>query len=175
MMGETEESNAVREYFIKLREFVRDNQHLISQAIQNKQKLHKYAGFHSIYFFAAKKNSSIFKLGKSKNIVTRLSNYNTGRIQDIDLDYFALVVDQHIVETCLKDALKNYQKIKNREIYQVDPNLIKRIITRCYKATTSKKDNRNLYREIADLFGMYVYTKNNPSVKPYIVLDKHVK
>jgi phage anti-repressor protein len=138
MMGETEESNAVREYFIKLREFIRDNQHLIYQAIENKKKLHKYSGLDSIYFFAAKKKSNIFKIGKSKNIIARLSNYNTGRIED------------------------------------VDPKLLKRVVYKCYKDNISKKDNQQLYREIADLLGMYIYTKNNPKVKPYVVIGKNI-
>jgi phage anti-repressor protein len=60
MTGDTEEANTVRLYFIKLREFIRDKQHLIYQAIENKKQLHKYKGFDTIYFFAVKKNSSIF-------------------------------------------------------------------------------------------------------------------
>jgi len=37
MTGDTEEANTVRLYFIKLREFIRDNQHFIYQAIENKK------------------------------------------------------------------------------------------------------------------------------------------
>lgn len=174
MTGETEESNTVREYFIKLREFIRDNQHLIYQAIENKKRLHKYRGFDSIYFFAAKKNSKIFKIGKSKDIVMRLSNYNIGRIDDVDLEYYALVSNQDLIETCIKDTLKTYQKIKGREIYQVDPKLLKRVVYKCYKNNISKEDNLDLYQEISNLLGMYVYIKNNPQIKPYVIIGKNI-
>lgn len=38
MSGDTPESYTIRQYFIELREFIRDNQHLIYQAIENKKK-----------------------------------------------------------------------------------------------------------------------------------------
>ncbi len=52
MAGNTEQSELVRLYFVKLREFIYENQILIFQALDNNQDLRKYAGFETIYFFA---------------------------------------------------------------------------------------------------------------------------
>lgn len=174
MTGDTEKANEVRLYFIKLRKFIRDNQHLIYQAIENKKKLHKYKGFDTIYFFAVKKHSNIFKIGKSKNIVKRLSNYNVGRIYEVDLHYLALVKNKDLIENCMKESLHKFQKIKNKEIYEVDPKTIKNIAYKCYKQNVSYKDNEDLYEEISNLMGMYVYIKNNPDVKPYVIIGKDI-
>lgn len=48
------------------------NQHLIYQAIENKRALHKYRVCDTIYFFAIKKNSTIFKIGKTSDIVEEI-------------------------------------------------------------------------------------------------------
>ncbi len=37
MSGDSEESETIRMYFVKLREFLTENQHLIYQAISNKK------------------------------------------------------------------------------------------------------------------------------------------
>ena len=44
MSGDSEKSESVRMYFIKLREFLVENQHLIYQALDNKVNLEKYRG-----------------------------------------------------------------------------------------------------------------------------------
>ena len=52
MNSETSQAETVRSYFVKLREFIVENQHLIYQAIENKQDLSIYRGYETIYFFA---------------------------------------------------------------------------------------------------------------------------
>jgi hypothetical protein len=69
MSGETQQSEIVRLYFIKLREFIVENQKMIFQAIENKDDLNKYRGYESIYFFAAdERKPNIFKVGRTGKI-----------------------------------------------------------------------------------------------------------
>lgn len=53
MSGDSKKSETVRNYFVKLREFLTDNQKIIYQTMTNKDELKKYSGFECIYFFAA--------------------------------------------------------------------------------------------------------------------------
>lgn len=53
MSVDSEKSETIRMYFIKLREFMTENQHLIIQAMEKKQNLNKYSGYESIYFFCS--------------------------------------------------------------------------------------------------------------------------
>ena len=171
MSGYTIESESVRIYFSKIREFITENQNVIFQAIEKKAddiKIYKNLG--TIYFFAADKRN--FKIGKTTNIIKRLQNYNVGRIKEVELKYLALVKNETLIEKCMKSKLEPFQKFKNKEIYEVSPEKIKKIIDKCYCDNVSKKENMELYEEIANLLGMYAYTKDKINIKPFIIIDK---
>ena len=173
MGGDTQKSESVRNYFVKLREFLTENQKLIYQSMSNYEDLNKYAGYETIYFFAVdNRKNNIFKIGRTKDIVHRLRNYNVGRIKDIELKYLALVKNSVVIENCMKLKLEKNQLINNREIYKVDPNYLKKIIDDCYCKYVSKNKNNNLYEEISNLLGLYAYTKDKINIKPYIIIDK---
>jgi phage anti-repressor protein len=175
MGGDSEKSEVVRMYFIKLREFLTENQHLIYQAMENKKELNKYSGYESIYFFAVDdRKKDIFKVGRTADIVQRLRNYNVGRIKGIELKYFALVSNSLLIEKCIKLALDNNKIYKNKEIFKVEPQKLKQIIDECYCKYVSKKQNTNLYEEISNLLGLYAYTKDKVNIKPYIIIGKNL-
>ena len=51
--------------------------------MENKVDLDKYRGYDSIYFFAVdERKPELLKVGKTKDIVLRLRNYNVGRIKE---------------------------------------------------------------------------------------------
>ena len=78
MTGDSTKSEAVGMYFIKLREFLVENQQLIYQAMENKINLDKYRGYDSIYFFAVdERNPELFKIGITKDIVLHLLTFQT--------------------------------------------------------------------------------------------------
>ena len=119
MSGDSLQSNVIKSYFIKIREFVTNNRNIISQAM-NKHKIYlkKFANFQTIYFFVSKKdNPDIFKIGKTSNIINRLKNYNVGRYPIIDLKYLAIVSNANLIESCVKLKLKSKQVEKNKELY----------------------------------------------------------
>ncbi len=172
MSGDSAKSETVRMYFVKLREFLSDNQHLIYQAIENKNELTKYSGFESIYFFAVDERKMNWKIGRTEDIVKRLRNYNVGRIKEIDLKYFALVKNPLIIEKCIKLKLKKNQVLENKEIYKSEPQIIKKIITECYCKYVPENKNKELYEEITNLLGIYAYTKDKTNIKPYVIIGK---
>jgi hypothetical protein len=171
MASDSEKSEVVRLYFSKLRKFISENQHAIFQAMEKKaDDLKLFDNMNTIYFFAVDKRK--FKIGKSAGIVKRLRNYNIGRIKEIEFKYLALVKNKDLIEKCMKVNLKPYQVIKNREIYEIDPIRIKKVIDKCYCDNVSKKENLELYEEISNLLGMYAYIKDKINIKPYIIIDK---
>jgi phage anti-repressor protein len=174
MSGDSANSETVRMYFIKLREFISTNQHLIFQAIENKNELKKYEGFETIYFFAVDNKKMNWKVGKTGDIVQRLRNYNVGRIKEVDLKYLAIVKNQLLIEKCVKLELKDNQVIENREIYKTDAKTLKNIITECYCKYVSENQNKDLYEELANLLGIYAYTKDKTHIKPYVIIGKDI-
>jgi predicted GIY-YIG superfamily endonuclease len=171
MNSETSQAEIVRLYFVKLREFIVENQHLIYQAIENKQDLSIYRGYESIYFFAVdNRKKNIFKVGRTQDIIQRLRNYNIGRIKEVELKYFALVKNPLLIEKCIKLKLEKNLYFEDREIYTVELNKLKKIIDECYCKFVSRQQNEELYKEISDLLGLYAYTKNKINIKPYVII-----
>ena len=122
-----------------------------------------------IFLLLTDRNPNIFKVGRSSDIVQRLRNYNVGRINEIELKYFALVRNSLLIEKCIKFALD-----KNKEIFKVEPHILKKIIDECYCKNVSKKQNMILYEEISNLLGLYTYTKDKVHINPYIIIGKNL-
>ncbi len=172
MSGNSDRSEDVREYFVKLREFLVENQHIIYQSMEQKEDLKKYSTYESIYFFAVdERHSNLFKIGRTIDIMKRLRNYNVGRVKDIELKYFAIVENSFLIEKCVKMNLKNKQVFDKKEIYHTTPEYIKQVIDKCYCKYVSKKENDQLYKELGDILGLYAYTKDKVNIKPYIIIN----
>jgi hypothetical protein len=168
-------SETIKLYFIKLRQFITNNHELIYQALENKDELDIYSGYESIYFIAIdERKPNILKIGRTNDIVKRLRNYNVGRIKEVDLKYFALVRNPLLIENCIKLTLKNKKVIPNREIFNITPTKLKKIIDKCYCLNTSSKKNEQLYKEVSDLLGLYAYTKDKINIKPYIIIGNAI-
>jgi hypothetical protein len=141
--------------------------------METKIDLDKYRGYDSIYFFAAdERNPDLLKVGKTKDIVLRLRNYNVGRIKEVELKYFALVKNSLLIEKCIKLKLKANQVFENKEIFRVEPKTLKKVIEECYCKYVSSKKNEEMYEDISHLLGLYAYTKDKVHIKPYVVIGK---
>ncbi len=173
MSGDSIKSESVRHYFVKLREFLTENQKLIYQSLSNKDELKKYIGFECIYFFAADGKKNLLKVGITEDIISRLKTYNVGRIREVELKYLAIVKNAKLIEKCIKLKLKNQQFYENREIYEIDPAKLKKIIINCYCKYVTKKENDTMYDELSQLAGLYAYIKNKKNIKPYIIINKN--
>jgi 23S rRNA maturation mini-RNase III len=175
MSGDSKQSEVVRMYFTKLREFITDNQRVIYQAMNKKNDLKIYNKMDTIYFFAAdERKQDILKVGKSSKIVERLRNYNVGRIKEVELKYVALVKNPLLIEKCIKLLLKKKQVVSGKELFEIDPKILKKVIDECYCKHVSVKENKDLYNEISNLLGMYVYVKDKLNIKPYIIIGKNL-
>ena len=95
-------------------------------------------------------------------------------MQEIDLKYLALVKNKILIENCMKLKLIKNQVIKYREIYEIEPQKLKKIINDCYCKHVNKKENDELYIELSNLLGMYTYIKNKINIKPYIIIGNQL-
>jgi hypothetical protein len=162
MAGHTPESESVRMYFIQLRKFLSENQNVMGQAITKKQDLRKYNKFETIYFSAIdKRYNNINKLeraGGENGILSRIRDYNVGKIEEIDLKYIVLVKNAILIEACIKKKLFSQQLYDGTEIYVVSLKKIKEVIDYCYCTNITNEEHAELQKEIADLLGFYSYT-----------------
>lgn len=169
-------SESIRLYFIKLRQFIVENQNTIYQAIHNRDNLHQYIRMESIYFIVIdKRRSSLVKIGRSRDIIQRLRNYNVGRIDEVDLKYYAIVKNSIAIENCLKSLLKKNQFYENREIYKINHKKLKDVIYNCYKKNVNVKENKELYDDLSAMLGVYSFTKNDSNFEPFVIIGKNIK
>jgi hypothetical protein len=172
MSSRSKESANVRYYFSQLRDFIYQNQNVLMQAMDENRFLKKLRNQEVIYFFVIDKNHpKIVKIGRSADIVRRLSTYNVGRIKNVDLKYLAIVKKSDLIEDCIKTVLKP-TLIKDHEIFKVDLKKLKNVIENCYKKYISKQSNNKLFKAITDLLNFYNFSKASPKYEPYAVIDQ---
>lgn len=170
MTSNSQKAESVRLYFIKLREFLVDNQHLFYQSMTNKEELKKYAGFETIYFFAVDTRQNFFKVGRTIDILQRLRNYNVGRIKEVELKYLAIVKNAQIIEKCIGIKLNKHRVEEHKEIFYVNPKKLKKIIDECYCKHVTKKEHDEMLNDLTNLLGLYSYIKNKVNIKPYMII-----
>jgi hypothetical protein len=73
----------------------------------------------------------VIKPGSASDIVKRLSTYNTGRLDDIELLHVYQTDYRKEVERCLNKLMAEKQYRKSRELYEVDPDIVKKLIRGC--------------------------------------------
>lgn len=173
MSGDSAESETIRMYFVKLREFITNNQHLIYQAISNKKNLKIYNGMEMIYIVAIdERKKDLLKPGSTrKGIIERLLNYNVGRIKEVELKYLALVKHAFIIEKCLKPTLRSKQIYKGKELYKVEASELKKAIEECFCKHVKFEEAEQMYNELSNILGLYSYVKDKKNVKPYVIIS----
>ena len=134
MRSRSAKAETVRTYFIEIEDLIfRYNDQIVDglmRDIQNVQekniKSKKPDGPGVIYFFQA--GDDVVKPGSASDMVKRLSTYNTGLVEDVELLHVYQTDYRKEVERCLKKLMAEKQYIKRRELYEVDPDIVKKLI-----------------------------------------------
>ena len=143
MASKSKKGNAVRDYFVTLRKFIEYYRQHISNMIIDKAIEGK-----AVYIILVNKNKNIFKIGQTaKSMRKRLYAYSTGRDKHPDIKFIMLSNDPKQIETCSKVILEKSKVRGKQEIYKIDPELIKEIITGCAELNdiVNKKNNKGKY------------------------------
>lgn len=57
---------------------------------------------------------------------------------------------------------------------EIEPKILKKVVHECYCKHVSTNENKELYEEISNLLGMYVYVKDKLNIKPYLIIGKNL-
>jgi len=141
MLTKSANGDMIRRYFIEIENAYIKYRHQTLKGIEEEMKImqnnktllkDKVNGSGYIYILKASKDKdSVYKIGRTLNIHSRIRQYNTGKAEDIEVVYVYQTDYVKEVENCLKSWLKSKQYKKYKEIYQVDVEVIKQIITTC--------------------------------------------
>jgi hypothetical protein len=84
----------------------------------------------------------------------RLKSHQSPLTNDINILYYFETDDMHRVEQCLKTFIKVYQYRKYKEVYQVNIDIIKDVISRCANISENIKlkehANKNYFIHISN-------------------------
>jgi len=139
-LTKSKKGDEIREYFIKVEETLFRYKDYIINGLQNKikklehnQKPKIYPTCGVIYVFETPNTSgnSLYKIGKTKDLKQRLKSHQSPLSNDINILYYFETDDINRIEKCLKTFIKPYQYRKYKEVYQVNIDIIKDVISSC--------------------------------------------
>lgn len=110
-----------------------------------------------IYVIQTADDVTLYKIGKSTSFKNRICNYNADKVDDIRPVLIYEADNTEIVEKCLKANMKEFQYRKYKEVYQVNVEIIKKILKECDCSTeriTLIKRNKPLKQDGGNMFVM---------------------
>jgi hypothetical protein len=138
MQSRTKKAVQVREYYYALEQVIDQYKEYIIKGLEDKiktlennqkPKINPSKGV--IYIIQTSDGIGHYKIGKTKNLRTRLNNYNGDKKDDIIPIYIYETEDINNIESCIKKYAKEYQYRKYKEVYKIDINLLKKLINDC--------------------------------------------
>ena len=140
MLSQTEKAKGVKKYYIVAEGLLRDHFQDIINNLNKELGLIKtnlknpieVIGGH-IYILKALNTTQkdMFKLGNSDDMKKRLRVYNTGNANNIEPLFVMKVDDINKVEGCIKNLAKEYQYKKNKEVYNIDFEFLRKLCIKC--------------------------------------------
>lgn len=150
MRSRGKKAEQVRTYFIQVEQLVmRYRTQMLAGMREEVARLERNQrardpGDHAGYIYviqASPERDSVFKIGRTKDLARRLTEYQTGRADDLEVVFKFRTDRLQQTEACLKALLKTRQYRKFREVYQVDLDTIKELVAGC-DALSDRADAR---------------------------------
>ena len=153
-MTKSKMGNNVRQYFIDIElAFYKFKNHIIESLnnkikqleINQKPKINTTKGI--IYVLRAlNADATLYKIGRTINSKKRFNSHNSPLANDLDviMTFEADNIEQ--LEICVKNYMKQAQYRKYKEIYEVNIDIIKKVIKDCdtkIKEINDSIDNKN--------------------------------
>lgn len=165
MLSRSKNATEVRKYFLQLEAMVfKYHRQFMAGVTQDVVKLENalkpkrcedHAGY--IYVLSASHvNTSVFKIGRTKDFFKRLSTYQTGKLEDVEVVYRFKTDKLKAMEDCVKLALKERKYRKYKELYEADVEMIRQVIETCGKMEGIKEKYAALKKPAQQHGGYYL-------------------
>ena len=179
LMTKSKKGNEIRNYFLDIEEILYKFKDYIIKGLQDKIKklennqkplINPKKGV--IYIFKAFDNNdnenTLYKIGRTFNLKKRLSNYNAGLSDNLELVLIYEADNIIQLEKCIKISMKEAQYRKYKEIYEINIDIIKKVIKNCNSNLVQVK-NIKTKKEIKGGANILKITKND---KLFLSIDK---
>ena len=179
LMTKSKKGNEIRNYFLDIEEILYKFKDYIIKGLQDKIKklennqkplINPKKGV--IYIFKAFDNNdnenTLYKIGRTFNLKKRLSNYNAGLSDNLELVLIYEADNIIQLEKCIKISMKEAQYRKYKEIYEINIDIIKKVIKNCNSNLVQVK-NIKTKKEIKGGANILKIKKND---KLFLSIDK---
>ena len=140
MLSRTEKAEEVRSYFIAVEQNLDKYKNYIIEGLNKKIK--KYESElkpapapttnGAIYVLKTSEDiDGVYKIGRTKNFAERIKVHQSSHPDKIEIVHVYETNNIEVVESCLKDLLKEKSYRKRKEFYEIDINLLKQLIKNC--------------------------------------------
>jgi phage anti-repressor protein len=141
MRSKSKKAEEVRTYYIQLESLLmKYYEHMMNgmeteiTSLKHSLKPSKNKKDHAGYIYilkASQTKDSVYKLGRTKDLSQRLSTYQTGILEEVEVIFKFRSDSLKALEACIKKSLEEYKVRKYKELYAVDINIIKTIVNHC--------------------------------------------
>ena len=125
----------VESLFLKYRSQTEDGmKNEIMKMKENQKALSLRKQDHAGYIYiirASNTNHNLYKIGRTNDLAKRLNTYNSSFADEIEVLYKYRTDKIKGTEKCVKSWLQDTKYRKYKEVYEVDLNSIKNIISKC--------------------------------------------
>jgi phage anti-repressor protein len=182
MLSQSDKAKGIRKYYITAEGLLRDHFEQIINDLNkelgliktNIKKQVEVIGGH-IYILKAMNTSqqNMFKLGNSDDMKKRLRVYNTGNANNIEPLFVMKVDDINMVEGCVKNLAKEFQYKKNKEVYNIDFEFLKKLCIKCKNFIKQlEKEFANDTLKTKTKLKMIKNNGINKNASYYMIIDK---
>ncbi len=140
MLSRTEKAEEVRTYFISIEQHLNKYKSYIIDGLT--KKISKYEAELKptptvkntgvIYVLKTTEDiEGVYKIGRTKKFAERIKVHQSSHPDKLEIMYIYETDNVDAVESCLKDVLKDKSYRKRREFYEIDIDLLKKLIKNC--------------------------------------------
>ena len=162
MLTRSKNGETVRSYFIEIENtFIKYRQQTLDGIKLDMQRAKFKPNTGYIYIILVREN--LHKIGYSTNMTKRMSVYRTGRGRDMEVLYLFQTDQLKEIEGCMKSWLRGKRYNTNGEIYEVELDVLKKLINECAAIGTKLHlKNKMKNSDLKDGGAYYVVFRKDP-------------
>jgi len=167
LLSKTKKAEEVRTYYIELEKLINNYKNYIIEGLkktvnilENNQKEIPKLSNGVIYILKSPKDiDGIYRFGKTENFKKRLINYNSANSDKMEIVMIYETKNTTKIETCVITQIKELRYKKRKDFYEININLLKKIISDCSDLTLKYKKiiNKNNEQNGGENNKLYIY------------------
>ena len=147
LLSKTNKAEEVRTYFLELekiighyKNYIIDGLKKTIQILENNTKEISQKIKGTVYIIRSIKDiNGIYRFGQTEDFNKRLANYNSANSDKMEVMYIYETKDSKKIQDCVIAQIKPLRYKKRKDFYEIDINVLKKIINDCTELTQKYK------------------------------------